>query len=260
MKYSIVTMGIILTLFLVTQFVGLAVNKYYITQELPYGLTPPDIKTEFSPLFFVGMIAVVTVAFFFFKYMNLELLLKVWFFLAFVAGISVTLSAFIEPTYAIFAALAIVIIKFYEHDIYTHNIAEVFLYGGIVALFVPILNIWAVVVIMLVVSVYDFISVFMTKHMIKLAKMQEDLGIFTGLIVAHKNELAILGGGDIAFTMLFAVVLLRDFGNVPAMLAIYGAALGLLVLMILGEKKKFYPAMPFVTIGSFLGFGLSLLV
>lgn len=260
MKYSVMTMVIVISLFLATQFVGLAVNQYYNTQELPFGLKPPEVEQKFSPLFFIGAIAVVTLIFFAFKHLNLEMLIKIWFFSAFTMGIAVTLSAFIEPVFAIFAALVITLLRFYETDIYTHNIAEIFLYGGIVSLFVPILNIWGAVLLLIAISVYDFVSVFMTKHMVELAKMQEGLGIFTGLVVSYKNEMAILGGGDIAFTMLFAAVLLRDFGFIPAMMAVYGAALGLIVLIIIGEKKKFYPAMPFVTIGSLLAFGISLIL
>lgn len=260
MKYSVMTMVIIIVLFLVTQFVGLAVNSHYISTELPFGLKPPEVEQKTSPLFFIGAIAVVTVIFFAFRHFNLDLLIKIWFFSAFTLGIAVTLSAFVEPMYAFLAAATITLLRFYEHDVYTHNIAEIFLYGGIVSLFVPILNIWGAILLLVVISVYDFISVFMTKHMVALAKMQEGLGIFTGLVVSHKNEMAILGGGDIAFTMLFAAVLLRDMGFLPAMMVIYGATLGLIVLMIIGEKKKFYPAMPFITAGSLLGFGLSLIL
>jgi presenilin-like A22 family membrane protease len=170
------------------------------------------------------------------------------------------LSAFVEPVSAVIAAAVITLIKFKERDLVAHNLGEILLYGGIVSLFVPILNVVAIIIILLVISVYDFIAVFITKHMVSLAKQQESLGIFTGLLVVNNDEVAILGGGDIAFTMLFASVLLRDFGAIPALMAVYGAVLGLLVLIMIGEKKKFYPAMPFITGGSLLGFGISLLL
>jgi presenilin-like A22 family membrane protease len=162
--------------------------------------------------------------------------------------------------FAIVAAAVITLLKFKETDIVTHNLGEILLYGGIVALFVPMLNLFAVTLLLIIMSVYDFIAVFITKHMVSLAKMQESLGIFSGIIVVNKDEVAILGGGDIAFTMLFASVVLRDFGSMPALLAVYGAALGILALIIIGEKKKFYPAMPFVTIGCLLGYGLSMII
>lgn len=260
MKYSINTIAIILILFLIAQIVGLAVNNYYYSNELPYGLKPPEVQEGFSPMFFLGAILVVTALFFIIQKIRFELFTKIWFFFAFVIGISITLSAFIDPVISIFVAAAITLLKFNEHDLITHNLGEILLYGGIVAMFIPILNIITASILLVIMAVYDFIAVFITKHMVGLAKIQEKMGIFTGLIVAYKNEVAILGGGDIAFTLLFAGVALRDFGSLAALLSVYGATMGILVLILIGQKKKFYPALPFITAGCFLGFALSLLI
>lgn len=73
-----------------------------------------------------------------------------------------------------------------------------------------------------------------------------------------KINLAILGGGDIVFPIITAGVLLNTYGFLPAILAIAGATLGLTLLFIFSEKKKFYPAMPFITAGIFLGMLVSL--
>jgi len=43
----------------------------------------------------------------------------------------------------------------------------------------------------------------------------------------------------------------------PAILVIAGATLGLAYLFVVSEKKKFYPAMPFITAGIFLGMLIS---
>jgi hypothetical protein len=60
--------------------------------------------------------------------------------------------------------------------------------------------------------------------------------------------------------MLFASVVMREISVIPAIFTIYGAALGLIALIIFGKRKKYYPALPFITLGSFLGFGLGLLL
>jgi len=49
-------------------------------------------------------------------------------------------------------------------------------------------------------------------------------------------------------------------GFIPAVFTIAGATLGLSLLLILSEKKKFYPAMPFITGGIFIGLILSYLL
>jgi presenilin-like A22 family membrane protease len=72
-----------------------------------------------------------------------------------------------------------------------------------------------------------------------------------------KAQVAILGGGDIIFPIITAGVLLRDFGFYPSLFVLFGATLGLSYLLFLAEKKKFYPAMPFITAGIFFGMILS---
>ena len=259
MKYTSTTLMIIITLFLVAQFVGLSINTHYFSSDLPYGLKPPDVDESFSPWFFVSMLIAVTLIFMLLRKFRFEMLMKVWFFMAFVITVSITLSAFISSWIAMIIAIVLIILRLRERDLIIHNTTEVLVYGGVAAIFAPILSYWSVILLLILISIYDFIAVNITKHMVKMAKMQESLGIFSGLIVVNKNEVAILGGGDIAFTLLFATVALRDFSPLSAYAVVYGATLGILALMILGQKKKFYPAMPFVTVGSLLGFGLSLL-
>ena len=73
-------------------------------------------------------------------------------------------------------------------------------------------------------------------------------------------SLAILGGGDVVFPIITAGIFLRAFGLKPALFVIAGAFLGLTFLFLKSEKKKFYPAMPFITIVMFLGMLLSYLI
>ena len=84
--------------------------------------------------------------------------------------------------------------------------------------------------------------------MIKLAKVQVKLNIFSGF----KYDKAILGGGDIAFPLMLSAVILRDFGILSALFSISGATLGFIFLLLHSKEKKFYPAMPFLTLGSFI--------
>ena len=89
--------------------------------------------------------------------------------------------------------------------------------------------------------------------MIVLAETQFKLNIFSGLKVSVGETSAVLGGGDIAFPLILAGVILRDYSLLGAILVIYGSIIGLVSLILLGEENKFYPAMPFITAGSLLG-------
>ena len=98
------------------------------------------------------------------------------------------------------------------------------------------------------------IAVWKTKHMVKMAKFQTESKLFAGLLVPYgKNKVAVLGGGDIGFPLLFSGVILKSFGIMEAYIVSVFAALALLLLLVFSEKKKFYPAMPFISAGCFLG-------
>ena len=68
-----------------------------------------------------------------------------------------------------------------------------------------------------------------------------------------KISVAILGGGDVVFPIITAGVMLKTLGIYSALLVVLGATLGLGYLFFVSEKKKFYPAMPFITAGILAG-------
>ena len=107
------------------------------------------------------------------------------------------------------------------------------------------------------------IAVWKTKHMIKLANFQTRLKVFAGLLIPYKYgkdvKTAILGGGDIGFPLLFASAVLRVYGFKALLIPIATSVL-LVMLFTFGKKNRFYPAMPFLSIGCFLGYVLVLLI
>ena len=191
MKYSSKTLIIILGLFLIAQFVGLSINNYYFSSELPYGLQPPQVDVSVSPWFFVSMLIIVSLIFLGLRKLKFELLMKIWFFLAFVITASITLSAFIASWIAVILATMLIVLRMKEKDLFIHNLTEILVYGGVVAIFAPILNLWATIILLVLIAVYDFVAVNITKHMVAMAKMQDDLGIFSGLIVISDGESAL---------------------------------------------------------------------
>ena len=146
-----------------------------------------------------------------------------------------------------------------------------------VRVFFPVINVVSAVVLLIIISIYDMIAVWKSKHMIAMAKFQTRSKVFAGLMLPyHKPEKgrakivsysstpggkqqrvksAILGGGDIAFPLLFSGVIMKTTASflIPAIITVC-AALALFGLLVKGESNKFYPAMPFISIGCFAGY------
>jgi len=68
-----------------------------------------------------------------------------------------------------------------------------------------------------------------------------------------KINFAILGGGDVVFPIITSGVFMRAFGIVPALFVTGGALAGLIFLFAITKKDRAYPAMPYITLGIFLG-------
>src|SRR3989344_2772387 len=61
---------------------------------------------------------------------------------------------------------------------------------------------------------------------------------------------------NLQYSAIIAGVVLAAFGPLAALIIAIGASLGLAFLFYFSKKGKFYPAMPFITIGCFIALGL----
>ena len=136
------------------------------------------------------------------------------------------------------------------------------------------------------------IAVWKLKHMITLAQFQTKSRVFAGLFVPYQKKKekpikiikvtktdktihrkkkvtnAILGGGDIGFPLVFAGVVMKDMmlvntewiGFLKTLIIPLCVSLALLLLFTKSKQNRFYPAMPFLTIGCLVGYGLVLLL
>ena len=75
-----------------------------------------------------------------------------------------------------------------------------------------------------------------------------------------KVNVAILGGGDVIFPIILAGVVFNTLGLLQALIISIGATLALAFLFYISKKGKFYPAMPFISVGCFAALGVAYLV
>jgi len=286
LKHTVKITIILLAMFIITQFIGIyVVNHYSIPgKELPYGMKIPEIQKEsdyygfFSAIIMAFVIAIVLM--FLLSKFNWAFIIKLWFFIVIVIALGISFNSFIPLKYssliALLIAVPLAVEKVYKRNFLVHNATELFIYPGIAAVFVPILNLFTIIALLILISIYDIWAVWHSGIMQKMAKYQiNKLNIFSGFFVPYiskkikmqmqklpksklKNKkvranVAILGGGDVVFPIIAAGVILKTSGLIPALFVILGATLGITYLFFFAEKRKFYPAMPYITAGIFLG-------
>jgi presenilin-like A22 family membrane protease len=293
MKHSLKITIIMLTIFLLAQFIGIGIIYNYIDtgksletgetvfKELPIGERPP-VEEGTSFIFIILAVLIGTGLLLLIIKYNWIWIWKIWFLLAVVIALTIAGTAFMKAEIALVLALGFAIWKIFKPNVWVQNITELFIYGGLAAIFVPMFNMWSVTILLVLISIYDAYAVWKSKHMITLAKSQTKAKIFAGLMIPYtlgknvsktvkkkikdkkkttkkvsiKVRTAVLGGGDIAFPLIFAGVILKEIGLWQALIIPFFALLGLGILMWKGKEKKFYPAMPFISAGCFLGLGI----
>ena len=296
MKHKVAITIILLGMFLITQVIGLFVVNHYLQpdNDLPLGLQTPELEKEkdfysvFPSIIIAFIIAIVL--FFLLTRFKIEIILKIWFLLVVILALAISINTFFPKlSYAMWIALAIAIplglLKMFHRHVLIHNVTELLIYPGVAAIFVPILNVWTLVILLVIISLYDAWAVWHSKIMQKMAKYQMNtLKVFGGFFVPYlskaqrakikkmkksdlkkkgkgmKVNVAILGGGDVVFPIISAGVMLKFFNIWAAVLVIAGAFLGLGALLMFSKKKKFYPAMPFISAGIFLGMLISWII
>ena len=308
MKHTAKITLILISMFLITQLIGIYVASIYLPEikqvinqttgevtnstvyNLPYGLDPPaDIKPQESLISIVIALIIAVCLMLLLMKLKVDNFLRLWFTVVVILGIAIAINALIIkiPNAAIIAVIVAIplgILKIFHRNMFVHNATELLIYPGIATVFIPILNVWAVVVLLIIISIYDMYAVWHAGFMQKMAKYQiQKLKLFSGFFVPYikkedrlllkqakekgkkmkkiKISLAILGGGDVVFPILLAGVVLRTFNSVWLALAIsIGATIALAFLFYKSEKGKFYPAMPFISIGCLIALAIVYLI
>ena len=290
MKHTLKITIILVLLFFLSQIVGLAITNQYIDhektaetgvtawEELPYEIERPPVEESSSFIYILIAVLLGTgllMLLIKFKKVNLW---KFWFFISVVMCLTIALKPFMRQEIALAISFLLALFKVVRPNIFIHNITEVFIYGGIAAILVPIMNLYAAFMSLILISIYDAYAVWKSKHMVTLAKFQTSSKVFAGLSIPYelpkkeskkkigkvvkieKIKTAILGGGDIAFPLIFAGVVMKQVGFLTSLIIPVFVSAALLILLTKSKKDKFYPAMPFLSLGCLAGYGFILLL
>jgi presenilin-like A22 family membrane protease len=244
---------------------------------------------------------------------------RTWFFLAVSMAIAVSLgvlikkSVFFTNDIAIVLAILLASWKIFRPNVVIHNITEVFMYAGIGLIIVPLFDWKWALILLVIISLYDMYAVWKSKHMVKMAEFQTKSNVFAGLMIPYRQSSsgktefvkplranaktssnkvspkiragktspknAILGGGDIAFPLIFigavmngillklynanpsvAIEILKSTAFLHSSIIVFTSAIALTLLFVFAKKGRFYPAMPFITGGCIVGWLITLLL
>lgn len=197
-----------LFLFLLVQVIAVFVTISYLPQNLQLTLVNKDPNSVWNALFIVGYIifftAIIIVLRKIFKRQNYLVVIEA---LALFGGVSLIFSMFLHTILAYIATICLLLIKysFTKETIYTkwyNNILLAMAIAGAGAIIGISLGIIPVIVLLILLAIYDIISVFFTKHMITLADMIIKKKISLLFLLPTKKREYKLGGGDLVIPAL----------------------------------------------------------
>ena len=187
-------------------------------------------------------------------------------------------------------AIGVVAARYIRPNLITHNIAIFLGVAGVSAVLGVNLRPEVIILLLILLSIYDFIAVFKTKHMVSMFKDLLKRGMPLAIVVPenpaeftahvkevsrkklaeteHKHEekkVLMLGTGDLAFPALFAVSALAEHyataGFLPAIAIVIGSVIGLVFnhYLLFVKKYRFIPALPFIAAFSIIAYIIAIL-
>lgn len=242
-------------------------------------ITPPQISLELPVLYFFGAVVFFGVILFLLPIDKLRIVFRVMFTFMFAWGIFIVLGLSIPILIASLVSLAGGLMWYLRPKVWLHNLLMMVALASVGALFGLLLSPWTTVSLMLVISVYDILSV-RFGYMLWMVKKLSESETLPAFIIPRRisiwnlnltgaglkrlledesaeREFLILGGGDIAFPLLLVVSVFFIYGFTSSIIVAAFSLLGLIstfMIHLFFLKGKPMPALPPVTLVSLIGF------
>lgn len=184
---------------------------------------------------------------------------------------------------AVFTALMMIIILYKHPEWYVLDITGILVGSGAIAIFGMSLGVLLVIILLIVLAVYDAISVYKTKHMIDLADTVMDLKLPVLLVIPKIRNYSLLretkrlkekiedkeerdaffmGLGDIVMPGILVAAVYHNIPNsLPVVISVViGTLIGFAILMTFVMKGKPQAGLPLLCSGAILGYIVSSLI
>ena len=238
-------------------------------------VSPLSLK-QFFISFILATLFILFILFFIKEKKKKGIIFKVLFLLATWWTGLLVLSIWISDLPALALMTFLVILWWKKPSVLIHDLCIIFGISGIGAILGLRLVPEIVIFLLLIFSIYDWIAVYKTKHMIKMAKEMIESRAILALICPPRisgfgaglkeikpgGKFLILGGGDVVFPLLLAVSLIPT-GILNSFIIAFFALIGLFLSFLIFFSQKIrqpIPALPPIALFSIIGYLITLII
>jgi len=233
----------------------------------PYRTAEIDIF-QFLVSFFIATALMLV----FLQFFRGKLLFEIFFSGAIIFGAQGPVGLLFGKFEAFIISIGIVILRFIHPRIWTQNLAIMVGIAGISASLGMSVEPLMAAILLVILSVYDIIAVYKTRHMVALFKGMAERGAILALVVpkdlriwlekfsaiksGNHDDFIFLGTGDLALPIFFAVSALSS-GDIFFFSVISGASAGFLadhLYFTMQKERRPIPALPFIAVFSIIGY------
>lgn len=261
-------------LFLLTLTIGIVTAIRIRTILNVRNIEIPQISFWRFVLSFIGTTLFILIIIRFLKFKKQKgTIFRLLFVLAVFWGGALLLSAWISDAPALFLMGFLVFWWWKWPSILIQDICVILGIAGVGSVLGLALTPELVIIFLIIFSIYDFIAVYKTKHMVQMAKEMIKSKAILALVVPSNisgfqeslgqvqpgGKSLVLGGGDIVFPLLFSVSLISS-GILNSVVVALFSLIGLLVgfLFFISQKRlQPIPALPPIALFSIIGYLLT---
>lgn len=250
---------------------GLRIKQLFLKNNL--GKIKEISVLNFLISFAIATIILVSLIYLIKKQSRKNIIFLIIYIIAICFGASLWLSLWIGDLKAIVILVLLLFFQLKMRIILFQNILMLLGISGIAAIFGLRINPISALFLLLILSFYDFIAVYKTKHMVKIAKEMLISGNILGIVIpdnlpalvakikrnCQKRKQIIIGGGDFILPLIFSISFLKEGllkSLIISIFGFFGLAFSFLIFVSQQEKKPI-PALPPITLFCIFGYLLS---
>lgn len=264
-----------LLLFSLTLILGIFSAHNY-TVVLEKGIIEPPVFSWDSFIILLAFLVILMLLMNRFKKFN-AVALRFFLLLVVFSGSQVLVGAILTSPWDLVWALAVTSVFMFVHNVLVHNLSIMFGIAGVSSILGITISPESVIALLVILSFYDIIAVYWTKHMVYLAKGMVESGAIFGFVIPfdikdifyHKTDarqqlgekFMILGSGDIGLPVIMVSSLAVISLNQALIVGLF-SMIGLFVthlLFVNQSARRPMAALPPIATMTIVGYLVSLL-